>query len=150
MHNSQSFLATSTKSLSWINWDLTVSSDSQLYLIRSLIKGVDSYLAPYQNSHKNFFQLERTCSLLHSSSFWLHVWASNTSSATRSWFLDYDMPKEISLNCFKICKKNSLNFPIFLCNILIGFGPLFSFLNCRIFRAYGCLVPWTPCTPCRA
>ena len=53
--------------------DLTVSSDSQPYLIRSLLSGIfmgpTGHLAPHKDSHKNLFQLERTSSLLQSSSF---------------------------------------------------------------------------------
>ena len=95
MHNSQSFLENSTKALPWINWHLTVSSDSQLYLIRSLLsdifRGADKVSSLHQNSHKNLFQLERTSSLLQMLELfilatsinllpnWLLVWTNNTS-----------------------------------------------------------------------
>ena len=93
MHNLQSFLETSTKVLPWINWDLTVSSHSQLYLIRSLLSGIFRGANMVPSSPPNFskkslsttknkqsptelFVLAGGIKLLPN---WLLVWSSKTS-----------------------------------------------------------------------
>ena len=83
---------TSTKALPWITWDLTVSSDSQPYLIRSLLsdlfRGADRVSSPAPKFSYKALWTRRTCSLLQNSSFlqqastccnWLLVWTSKTS-----------------------------------------------------------------------